>query len=183
MSDTSASWVGAAVWMVVGAVAFIAFVLLALIMRAGWRRMRDGHVPGRVHGFRCDFEGARLEADNIIRRVWVVPVVFTNELRRPAQLPEMHAIATVATNRRTRLLRRTYVHNGVFQWETTEPPNGVTFNPSASIAARITVELPVDELPVRAGFATLVNNSRGRSYTGKISVLETAPGSAGADVV
>lgn len=178
----SAEWIGGVTLMAAGALLCFVIVMVVLIARGVWHRTRDGHVLGRVAGFRCEFESARVDVDNIVRRVWVVPVVFTNESRRAGKLPEMFAIATVTTNRRTPVLRRPYVHNGVFQWEAEEAPNGVMFNPSGSIAARVTVELPVDEFPVRVTFATLVNNARGRGYTGRVSMMETVPGPASADV-
>lgn len=152
---------------VLGILGLLAVVVIALV----WRRSRR-RLPGKISEFRCELEGARVEADDIVRRTWVVPVVFTNSRRVPALAPVMHSLATVRTGRRTRVLRRPYVHNGVFQWDGSVPAG--TFNPQATLAGRVTVELPADEIPQRIAIARFVNGKRGPAYTGVVALVDSA---------
>jgi hypothetical protein len=139
---------GSILWALVLVTILAAAVALLVVKARSRRRGRDG--------FRYDVEGARVVDDGVLRRIWVIPVLFTNVSHRPAIAPTMQSTSAVLSDRRTSLTRRRYQYVGEFRWDDAVAPSGNAFNPGIAIPARVTIELPADELPRQLRVACLV---------------------------
>lgn len=168
-------WLIIIVW-VLSAIA----VIVLLPRRRDWRWKVPRH---RVRGFRCEVGSARIVEDNIVRQVWAVPIVFTNEWHRPARLPRVDQVANVRSSQRTRILHRAFRYRGMFSWADASAASGGEANPGATVTASVRVELAVDEVPEAFSFTTRRRRGRPVRYGAGVPLVEITDTADVAEVI
>lgn len=140
------SWV----WLTGGAAAW------ALILTSRWwlLALMNGRqrLPGAVGGVRISVEPARMVEDQVVKRVWSIPVLFQNTRHKPVPVPVMWNFAMVSTNQRARFSASRYQFKGIMTFEHTvyfEDRSTMLLNPGDHLVAHVEVGLPGDHIPAR----------------------------------
>lgn len=162
-------------WLIIIVWLLSAIAMVALLSRRkDWRWQVPRH---RIDGFRCELGTAQIVEDNIVRQVWAIPIIFTNDRHRPGRIASVDAIAHIRSSQRTSILHRPFRYHGTFMWDEAASASRGEVNPGTTLAAMVRVELPVDEVPEALMFTTSRMSRRRRRavrYGARVSLPEAA---------
>ncbi|MFJ4167800.1 hypothetical protein ACIPY5_19790 [Microbacterium sp. NPDC089698] len=162
-------------WLIIIVWLLSAIALVALLSRRkDWRWQVPRH---RIDGFRCELGTAQIVEDNIVRQVWAIPIILTNDRHRLGRIASVDAIAHIRSTQRTSVLHRPFRYHGTFMWDEAAGASRSEVNPGATVTATVRVELPVDEIPEALTFTTSRTRRRRRRavrYGARVPLPEAA---------
>lgn len=142
---------------VASAVAIVALGMVALASLAHLQRRRR-RMPTRIGAIRVEAFAVQCVEDVVVERVWRIPLLLSNQGRRPALVPPLAARSEIRTERRT------------FVASTSLDCNLAELNPGSELIGWVDCVLPADKVPQRLTLTMIGADCRRTSLVQRLTV-------------